>query len=63
MPDLEISDADEPAYVRQWHARSCPPQARAGIACVDLGPAELGTGYVGALAVLTSLPVAVRRSS
>ena len=24
LADLEISDHDEPAYVRQWHSRSCP---------------------------------------
>ena len=29
LPDLEISDHDEPAYVRRWHPRSCPPEARA----------------------------------
>ena len=61
LPDLEISDHDEPAYVRQWHLRSRPPAARRGIRCLDLGSGELGTGYVGALAVLTPLPVAVQR--
>ena len=59
LPDLEISDHDEPAYVRRWHPRSCPPEAGAGIRCLDLGTGELGTGYVGALAVLTPLPVDV----
>ena len=59
LPDLEVSDHDEPAYVRRWHPRSCPPEARAGIRCLDLGTGELGAGYVGALAVLTPLPVDV----
>lgn len=61
LTELEISDGDEPAYVRHWSAPSSRPHASSAVACVDLGPAALGSGYVGALAVLTALPVTVRQ--
>ncbi|MGV1007168.1 MAG: 4'-phosphopantetheinyl transferase family protein [Dermatophilaceae bacterium] len=54
MTDLRMSDHDEPAHLRRWHRRSCPPAARLGVQLVDLGPGELGNGYVGALAVFGS---------
>lgn len=63
LQDLEVTDHRQPAGLRSWHPRTRPPATDSGVGCVDLGASELGEGYVGALAVLTSRPVECRLAS